>query len=508
MSLKNSLYKVLCLLLVFSFSELQAQEKRKTKRINYKADKQLSSTQAGKTRLFGNVQFDHEGALMDCDSAWYFKDENRIISFRNIEVNQGDSLFMWGDQLEYSGETRQAVVTGDEVKLKDKEMTLTTDRLRLDRNTNIAYYTTGGIVESDENTLLSHEGYYNSNFKVFSFKDSVILNNPQYTIYTDTMDYDSEAYIAYFFGPTTIISDSSKIYCENGRYNTQTDIAQFNKNAFIYDGPRYLTGDSLYYERAGEYGEAFRNVLIHDTLDHYLITGNYGEYFGVKDSAYVTGDPLYTVVDEEGDSLHVHGDTLYSSTRTDSLGTQSRLLQIFYGVRFMRKDMQGTCDSLSYSTLDSTFRMYKDPIMWDDSTQITGDTIYLLTANNKPDTLKVLSNAFMVSQTDSIRYNQVKGRQMLGKFGNGELRKVYVNGNGEAIYYPKEEDGSYLGMNRSICSRILIILKDSEVKRITWIGKPEGVMHPIDKIPADRKILDGFKPRFDERPLSKADLFK
>ena len=89
---------------------------------------------------------------MDCDSAWYFKDENRIISFRNIEVNQGDSLFMWGDQLEYSGETRQAVVTGDEVKLKDKEMTLTTDRLRLDRNTNIAYYTTGGIVESDENT--------------------------------------------------------------------------------------------------------------------------------------------------------------------------------------------------------------------------------------------------------------------------------------------------------------------------------------------------------------------
>jgi len=152
--------------------------------------------------------------------------------------------------------------------------------------------------------------------------------------------------------------------------------------------------------------------------------------------------------------------------------------------------------------------MYKDPIMWDDSTQITGDTIYLLTANDKPDTLKVLSNAFMVSQTDSIRYNQVKGRQMLGKFGNGELRKVYVNGNGEAIYYPKEEDGSYLGMNRSICSRILIILKDSEVKRITWIGKPEGVMHPIDKIPTDRKILDGFKPRFDERPISKADLFK
>jgi len=445
---------------------------------------------------------------MNCDSAWLYSAENRIRAFRSVKINQGDTLMLWGDQLEYSGETRQAVVTGEEVKLQDSEMTLTTDRLRLDRNTNISYYTTGGKVVNEENTLLSREGYYNSNYKVFSFKDSVILNNPDYTINTDTMDYDSEAHIAYFFGPTTILSDSSKIYCENGRYNTDLNVAQFNKNAYIYDGPRYLTGDSLYYERDGEYGEAFRNVLIHDTVDNYLITGDYGEYFGDKDSAYVTEDPLYTVVDEEGDSLHVHGDTLYSSMRTDSLGNEFRSLQIFYDVRFFRKDMQGKCDSLSYSTADSTFRLYRDPIMWDDSTQITGDTIYLLTKNDKPDTLKVLSNAFMVSRADSIRYNQVKGRLMIGKFQKGELRKVYVNGNGEAVYYPKEEDGDYLGMNRSICSSILIKLVNSEVKRLTWMGKPEGVMHPMDKIPADRKTLEGFKPRFEERPLNKADLFK
>ena len=509
MNLRN--YRSKLSILFFLIGSLAAfgQAQKKTKKINIRhSDKGYYSKAEGKQRLIGNVVFEHEGAIMNCDSAWLYSVENRIKAFRSVKINQGDTLLLWGDHLEYSGETRQAVVTGEEVKLQDSEMTLTTDRLRLDRNTNIAYYTTGGRVVNEDNTLLSKEGYYNSNYKVFSFKDSVVLNNPDYTINTDTMDYDSEAHIAYFFGPTTIISDSSRIYCENGRYNTDLNVAQFNKNAYIYDGPRYLTGDSLYYERDGEYGEAFRNVLIHDTVDNYLITGDYGEYFGDKDSAYVTNDPLYTVVDEEGDSLHVHGDTLYSSMRTDSLGNEFRSLQIFYDVRFFRKDMQGKCDSLSYSTADSTFRLYRDPIMWDDSTQITGDTIYLLTKNDKPDTLKVLSNAFMVSRADSIRYNQVKGRLMIGKFQKGELAKVYVNGNGEAIYYPKEEDGDYLGMNRSICSSILIRLKNSEVKRLTWMGKPEGVMHPMDKIPSDRKTLEGFKPRFEERPLSKADLFQ
>ncbi len=476
--------------------------------IKFTALKQKAAREIGKTRLIGKVQFEHEGAIMDSDSAWFFRAENRIIAFRNIKVNQGDTLFMWGDRLEYSGETRQAVVTGEEVKLQDQEMVLITDRLRLDRNTNIAYYTTKGTVTSEENTLVSEKGYYNSNTKTFSFKDSVVLRNPDYSIFTDTMHYNSESHIAYFLGPTTIISDSSKIYCENGRYYTDRDVAQFNKNAYIYDGPKYLTGDSLYYEREGDYGEAFRNVLIHDTVENYLITGDYGEYWGHNDSAYVTGEPLYTVVDEEGDSLHVHGDTLYSNTTLDSLGRKNRHLQIFYGVRFYRKDMQGKCDSLAYSSGDSTFRMYRDPIMWDDSTQITGDTIYLSTNDNKPDTLKVMGNAFMVSRADSIRYNQVKGRLMIGKFRKSELRRVYVNGNGEAVYYAKEEDGDYLGMNRSICSRILILLANSEVKRITWMGEPEGVMHPMDKIPADRKTLEGFRPRFEERPSSKADLFK
>lgn len=492
-----------------AFSQNEEASEKKGKKINIRqADKGYYSKADGKNRLIGNVVFEHEGAIMYCDSAWLYAQENRIQAYQAIRINQGDTLFLNGDYLEYSGDTKLAVVTGKEVRLQDPQMTLVTDRLLLDRNTDIAYYTTGGTVTNEDNQLISEKGFYNSNSKFFSFKDSVVLSNPDYRMYSDTLDYNSETHIAYFRGPTKILSDSSSIYCENGRYDTDRDIAQFNKNAFIYDGPKYLTGDSLYYEKEGEYGEAFRNVLIHDTIENYLITGEYGEYFGNQDSAYVTGEPLYTLVDEDNDSLFVHGDTLYSSAYQDSLGQQHRKLLIYYGVKFYRSDMQGRCDSLVYESLDSTFSLFKAPIMWDDSTQITGDTIYLLNRNKQPDTLKVLGNAFMISQSDSLRYNQVKGRKMTGKFRDKELRKVYVSGNGQTVYYPKEEDGDYIGMNRSICSNILIILSDSEVKRISFLKKPEGKMHPMDQIPSDQKTLEGFNPRFEERPKGKADLFK
>lgn len=500
-----------CLTLVFSPNPLSAQsETGKSKKITIKqAEKGYYAKGTGKNRLIGDVIFEHEGALMYCDSAWLFSKENRLKAFRKIKINQGDTLFLWGDFLEYNGNTRKALVTGDTVRLKDDDMTLITNRLDYDRNSDIAYYTTSGVIYNNENVLRSQLGYYNSASKFFNFKDSVVLTNPDYVMRSDTLDYNSQTRMAYFRGPTTIVSDSSYIYCENGKYNTIDDVAQFEKNALIYDENKYLTGDSIYYEKHQEYGEAYGNVVIHDTIENYLITGGYGEYRGTTDSTFVTIEPLYSVVDDEGDTLHVHGDTLFSVARYDSLdGKKQRLVKIFYGVQFFRADMQGKCDSLTYFTADSTFRMYNNPVIWNDSTQITGDTIYMLMKNDKPDTLKVFQNAFMISEIDAEKHNQVSGKRMNGKFRDGKLHKVFVNGNGQTIYYPKEEDGDFLGMNRSVCANIIIQFKESEVNRIIFLKKPEGKLHPMNQIPVDRKRLPSFLLRFIERPDSRKSLFE
>jgi lipopolysaccharide export system protein LptA len=492
-----------------------AQEK-KGKRIvikfaeEWKYSKQRKLGKSGKeekNRLLGNVVFEHEGAVMNCDSAWLFSNENRIQAFSNVKINQGDTLFLWGDYLDYSGNTKLAVVTGDTVRLKDPKMELTTQQLNFNRRTERAYYPYSGTIVNDENILTSKKGDYNTIAKTFYFKDSVLLVNPDYTIVSDTLIYNTISRFAYFYGPTTITSDSSSIYCENGQYNTILDIAQFKENAILYSKNKYLKGDSLYYEAKQDYGEVFENVFIHDTVENYVITGNYGQYNGSKDSAFVTIDPIYSVL-QDGDTLHIHGDTLLSAIRLDSLQKEYRLIRVFHAVKFFKKDLQGKCDSLTYASLDSTLKMYVNPILWNDSNQITGDTIYLTLVDQAIDSLKVYGNAFIISQLDDIKYNQIKGRMMKGKFYNNELNRVFVNGNGQTIYYPKDESKDYIGMNKSVSSYINIVLNGNKLKRISFLQKPEVKLHALNKVsPADQK-LEGFNSYFDLRPKSKSDLLK
>ncbi len=507
--MKNTLRLSLFLsafLCIVSFQYSFAQKKEGKKILIKNADKAIFQKSIGRNRLLGNVIFEHEGALMYCDSAWLFSNDNRIKAYQNVRLNQGDTLFLTGDYLQYSGNTKLAKVTGEEVRLRDPEMELITTRLDLDRNTDLAYYAAGGKIINKENVLVSKKGFYNTQAKVFNFKDSVVLTNPDYVIESDTLIYNSNSRIAYFHGPTTITSDSSFIYCENGIYNTVRDVAQFEKNAYLYDNNKYLTGDSLYYEKKDEYGEAYQCVFIHDTVDNYTITGDYGEYRGSTDSAFVTLDPIYSVV-QDGDTLHIHGDTLLSTVRKDSLESY-RLVQVFRGVKFFKSDMQGWCDSLTYSTLDSMFRMYYNPIVWNDSNQITGDTIYLTLKDDQLDSMKVYSKSFILSKIEAGKYNQIKGRKMLGKFYDNSLRRVWVNGNGQSIYYPKNDDEEFIGMNKSISSNIIIKLKENQVNEIGYLKKPDSKLFPMDKIPADEKELEGFKPQFSLRPKRKSDILQ
>ena len=491
---------------ILGLSSSALSQEKKGKRININnADKGIYQKGLGKNRLLGNVIFEHEGALMYCDSAWLFSEANKIRAFENVYINQGDTIELWGDYLEYSGNTKIATVTGKEVRLKDKKMELITDRLKYDRKNNQAYYYTGGEITSDENFLVSQQGFYNSKDKLFQFKDSVVLTNPDYVIESDTMLYSSNSRKAFFHGPTTITSDSSFIYCENGRYNTVTDIAQFEKNAYLYNDNKYLTGDSLYYEKHNEFGEAFENVLVHDTVDDYTITGGYAQYLGRTDSTFVTYEPIYSVKQEK-DTLHIHGDTLFSTKVMGDSLEEFRLIKAYHKVKFFKSDIQGKCDSLTYATQDSMIRMYHEPLIWNDSSQVSGDTIYLTLKNDKLDSLKVYSNAFIINQIDEVKYNQIKGRKMFGKFAKNKIHRVFVNGNGQTLYFPKDKNEGFIGMNKAICSNIIIKFKDNDVSAITFLTKPEAKLHPMREATGPESKLEGFKPRYDERPNSKAEI--
>ena len=96
-------------------------------------------------RLVGDVSFIHEGAKMNCDSAWYYFKENRFEAFSNIHINKGDSIHLFGEKLNYNGSNQKALIQNN-IVLKDKEMQLKTDELYYFLKTNIASYYSDAII--------------------------------------------------------------------------------------------------------------------------------------------------------------------------------------------------------------------------------------------------------------------------------------------------------------------------------------------------------------------------
>jgi lipopolysaccharide export system protein LptA len=446
-------------------------------------------------RCKGNVRFRQDNALMRCDSAWFYEDENRVEAFGNIHINQQDTMNLWGDYLEYDGDDRKALVNGN-VRLTDNEMTLRTPSVEYLMDERIGYYTQGGEITNNENYLKSKRGSYFANSKTFFFKDEVFLRNPEYTMECDTLQYNTLSRIAYFRGPTYIRSEENLIFCHYGWYNTSANTSQFSKGTYLRSESNLLIADSLLYNRNTGLGRAFGSIELHDTLENISVYGQRGEYYQKEKRSVIYGN-AYALQIEQSDTLLLKSDTLYDFT--DSLNIRS--LSAFPSTSIYRSDMQGICDSLVYRFADSSIHLYDNPLLWNDNNQIVGDTISVFRKNGQLDQLFVRKNAFLLSEEDSLHYNQIKGRMLYGYFKGNKLNEVEIIGNGESVYYAREDDGSYSGVNYIQCAEMLIDIRDNKVQGIHFYNKPEGTFYPPTQLPGDKEKLDGFNWKPELRPL-------
>lgn len=493
--------------LILSLSFITAEAQRREKIEILRADALVSANKDGKEaqKLVGDVQFRHQNALMYCDSAYMYRDINSVEAFGSVRINQGDTLNLYGDHLFYDGDTQIATVDGDEVQLISNEFTLTTDRLIYDRSVNVASYFTGGVIESktDSNRLSSVRGYYLSTAKRFDFKDSVILSNPDFVMRSDTLLYFTSNEEVQFLGPTTIEGDSNLIYCEIGWYKTIEDQSKYFDNAYLVSGSRILSGDTLYYDRKLGYGEAIGNIEIEDTLEEISIFGDYAEMFEMKDSAIVSIEPLM-IKRLEDDSIYLHADT-FKVFQRDS----SKMMLAYYGVRIFKNDLQAVCDSVAYLLNDSTIQLIGNPILWSEDNEMSADSVNLYLKNKQLDFLYMWPNAFIVSQIDSIRFNQIKGSEMKAYFKEKELNRILVKGNGQTIYFGQDEEDRFIGVNWAESSDIDISMQEQEIRSITFISEAEASMYPIGELdPKSELRLRDFQWRQERRPLSKEDLFR
>jgi lipopolysaccharide export system protein LptA len=262
--------------------------------------------------------FKQDYSTLTSDSAYFYPQDNAFDAFGHVNINQGDTLNIYADKLNYNGNTKIALLT-DNVRMVDKDATLTTNHLSYNTATRIGTYTDGGKLVNKDNTLLSKNGYYFAFSRDSYFRYNVSLTTPDALVKTDTMRYNTGTKTSYFYGPTHIYStkgekDKDTLYTENGTYNTVSEQAYFGKKNLYNSGTKSLKGDSLFYDKLKGYGRAVGHVTFNDREQKTTIKGNLGTYFKTEERTIVTQDPYVIMVTEEKDTTKTD-----STAKADSL---------------------------------------------------------------------------------------------------------------------------------------------------------------------------------------------
>ena len=501
---------ILCLFVLYvagSSAEEQSQRERSKSKVVLLHTDNLTYDQyrhPGAQILTGNVQFQHDGVLMYCDSACFYVATNSFDAFGHVKMVQGDTLDLVGDMLLYNGMEQLARVRHN-VILTHRESKLYTDSLDYDRLYELGYFFEGGKLVDKDNVLISDWGQYSPPTRQAVFNYNVQLENPRFTLISDTLNYNTRTSMAEIVGPSNIDSGDNHIYSESGFYNTQTEQAILLDRSIVTNKGRKMVGDSLFYDSKTGIGEGFRNVVYTDEVNKNMLTGNYCYYNDSLGYSMAT-DSAVAIDFSQRDTMYMHADTFKVYTFHIDTDTMYREMRAYHKVRSYRTDVQSVCDSLVYNTKDTCITMYRDPIVWNAGQQVLGEVIKIFLNDSTIDRIHVIDQALSVEQIDTVHYNQVAGKEMISYFRDGEMYQTWVNGNVYVDYYMFDDDSLMIGLNYTETTELKLYMKDRKMEKI-WMPASTGVIYPIVMIPANRLYLSNFAWFDYIRPLNKDDIF-
>lgn len=480
--------------------------------------------------LAGNVKIKQDQTYFYCDSAVLNQAANTIEAFGNIHINDADSVHTYSQYLKYLGKEKTAYLRKN-VKLTDSKAVLTTDELTYNTATRIGTYLNGGKVVDGTTVLTSTEGYYYGETRDIYFKKKVFLNDPEYKVTTDTLLYNTYTQLARFTVPTKIVSGKRVVHTSEGFYDLKNKKAVFGKRPVVNDKDYTLIADDMAYDDSTGFGEAQGSVVYKskDTANAYTILANNVKSNNKTGGVLATQKPVM-IVKQEKDSIYIAADTLYSgkltelekyrkvpdisdtlqlaktSTTNATDSNSNRFFEAYFNVRIFSDSMQAIGDSMFYSFQDSAFRLFKNPIVWAQENQITGDTIYLYTENKKPKRFYVFENALAINRAEKDLYNQVKGNTINGAFKEGNIESFRAKGSAENIYYTADEQGGFIGVNRSTSDVIDVTFRERKPYRVVFRNNLQGTLSPIRQVNTADLQVRGFKWHDAKRPKSKFEI--
>lgn len=474
--------------------------------------------------LTGNVEFRKGGMFMYCDSAHFYDATNSIEAFGNVHMEQGDTLFVYADELVYTDSTQLAVLyanPGKNVRLINRDVELKTTVFNYDLGIDLGYYEVGGELTDKQNRLTSRYGEYCPTTAEAVFTDGVQLTSLRdadtLRIFSDNLYYNTHTHVAELDVPSVITNKDGKIFTDSAIYNTETSFANlFHRSLVVTKNNNTLTGDSIFYDRKNGIGEAFGNMILTDSVNNLILTGEYGYYDEISDSSLVTGKALVREF-SQGDTLHLHSDTIrsyrliYERPAKDSLSMgyvdTTHYIIAAHHVKFFRTDMQGICDSLTFEQKDSMLYMNHHPIVWSDNRQIFGNIIQIHLNDSTIDYAQLPEFGFMAEEIEPGYYQQLTGKEIFATFNGGHLRKLDVSGNVQAISFPEESDSTYNKVVSLESSYLTATFINNNVEKMKCMPQTSSVITPLYLAKRSQLFLQQFKWYPNLRPSSPEDVF-
>lgn len=462
---------------------------------------------AGAQILNGNVAFLHKGALLTCDSAYFYQESNSFKAFGHVKMRQGDTLSLTSDYAFYDGDNQMAEARHN-VLLRHRGTKLYTDSLNYDRLYNIGYFFEGGKMVDRNNVLVSDWGEYDTETRKAVFNYNVNLRNPKFTLTTDTLHYDTRTSLANIVGPSVIRSKESVIHTSDGYYNTNTGRARLYGRSTMSNKGKEITGDSLFYDEKRGISQGYRNVIYKDTQKKNELHCNYLWYNEKNGFAFATENPVMMEYSQK-DTLFVHSDTIKVITYNLNTDSVYRTAHCYNKVRAFRNDVQAVCDSLVYNTKDSCMTMYRDPIAWSGDRQLLGEEIQVFMKDSTIDRAHIINLALTAElMPDKDHYQQLSSKEMFAYFTKGQITQTEAIGNVRSIYYPVDDkDSTLMGLVYIETDTMKMFMRDRQLQKI-WTSKTDGTWYPMTQIPPERYKLDGFTWFDYIRPINKDDIYE
>ncbi|MDO4195191.1 MAG: OstA-like protein [Prevotellaceae bacterium] len=501
---------VLCLLQV-AYAAKPVKKAQKNERVYLIHSDELYYDMYGKNPdaqiVKGNVRFMHQGGYLNCDSAYFYQQQNSVRAMGHVHFTQGDTLSLTCERGFYDGQM-QMMEARKNVVLKHRKQTLYTDSLNYDRIWENAYFYDGGKLIDGKDVLVADWGSYNTATKKAVFYYHVVMTSEGQRVETDTLHYDTETSLAHVLGPSVVTKDSMIINTQDGYFDSKSDKSQLYGRSTVINGNKTITGDSLFYNSDTGDAEGYGKVVYVDVENKNELYGDYLQYNEKTGYGYATLNALVKDYSQK-DTLYMHGDSIKLFTYNIDTDSVYRKVHCYNKVRAYREDFQAICDSLVGDSRDSCMVMYKDPIVWNLGRQVLGEVIRVYSNDSTIREAHIIGQALSVERCDEEdHYNQISSNEIDAFFTEGALRHICCVGNVKVIYYPVDEnDSTLMLLNYTETDTLRTYMSEDRQLEKIWTSKHVSDMYPMTQIPPEKYKLPEFAWFEELRPVDKDDVF-